>query len=89
MPCLAQERPQAAITMPAAVETLKVSMPSPPVPTMSMTRPRSSLTTQGFAKLLIASAHAQSTAGSSSVDCTGKQRVVRSLYARRRLVIFD
>mmetsp|Transcript_40074 Transcript_40074/g.82046 ORF Transcript_40074/g.82046 Transcript_40074/m.82046 type:complete len:209 (-) Transcript_40074:185-811(-) len=68
LPCFAHRTPHAASTIPAAVETLNVSRPSPPVPTMS-TRVSLSGTGHGCAKDTIPSAHERSKAGSRGCCC--------------------
>ena len=53
MPCLATLTPQAAATKAAAVEMLKVFLPSPPVPTTSNSGP-SALTRRAFSRITAA-----------------------------------
>mmetsp|Transcript_112816 Transcript_112816/g.343379 ORF Transcript_112816/g.343379 Transcript_112816/m.343379 type:complete len:206 (+) Transcript_112816:613-1230(+) len=58
LPCFTTEAPAPAATSAEAVETLKVSCPSPPVPTMSMTGPASRETCTGTAFARMTSARA-------------------------------
>mmetsp|Transcript_45474 Transcript_45474/g.97436 ORF Transcript_45474/g.97436 Transcript_45474/m.97436 type:complete len:201 (+) Transcript_45474:646-1248(+) len=58
LPCLTTLAPAPAAMMPAAVEMLKVSCPSPPVPTISTTKPGSRESSTVKASDLITSARA-------------------------------
>mmetsp|Transcript_101101 Transcript_101101/g.286553 ORF Transcript_101101/g.286553 Transcript_101101/m.286553 type:complete len:258 (-) Transcript_101101:195-968(-) len=62
-PCFTTEAPAPAATKEAAVEMLNVSWPSPPVPTMSITRSPLLGTSNGVAWVRITSAHAWTMAG--------------------------
>ncbi len=77
LPCLATEAPAAAARMPAAVETLNVPAPSPPVPQVSSARAATgsaSCTCMAFSRMMRAKP-----AISSTVSPPGrKRRAVRN-----------